>query len=119
MPKSARGLQQKRKGPKREQRSVDARDRSLQARKEAKAQGITADDERRLNSEASAEALERRTIKKEKRQKRKMAKGAVRSAAEEKAHVDTMLRAQSLAEQETRDRQRAATAAAAARAKQQ
>ena len=117
MAKSARGLSGRASAHK-QAKAHAARDRSMQARKDAKQNGITAEDERRLNSEAAAEAAERRTIAKEKRQKRKQAKAEVRSAAETKELNALMQRAQSAAEKERNDRQRAAAAAAAARAAQ-
>ena len=57
MAKSARGLQQKRATKNKHIRAAADREKSLAARKRAKQAGLTANDERRLNSEATAEAV--------------------------------------------------------------
>ena len=116
MPKSAHGLQQKRASKKQRARAALDRDKSLAARKSAKAQGLTPHDERLLNREALEAAEERRTIAKAKRMRRKEAKSSVRAAKEEEANAAVQQRAEAAANRERQERQAAAAAAAAARA---
>ena len=91
------------------------RAKSLAARALAKSQGLTAKDERRLNTEAAAEVAERKSIAKDKRQRRKDAKATARAAIEAGSNAAAQQRAEAASERERRERREAAAAARAAR----
>ena len=115
MPKSCAGRQQKRTSKQQTNRAAKDFAISVQNKQKAARAGITLSAAQTRNAEIAAATAERKTITKEKRQRRKAAKAAVKDAALEAKATQEMQRAVSAADRERRERQAAAAAAAAAR----
>ena len=115
MPKSARGLQQKRVSKKQRTRAANDFDSTKVVRKQSKALGITPQQERAKNTEQAGVRADKRAIAKQKRERRKEAKAQVKGAKEDAIKPAAAQRALDAANVERRQRQAAAAAAAAAR----
>ena len=115
MPKSARGLQQKRVSKKQRTRAANDFDSTKVVRKQSKALGITPQQERAKNTEQAGVRADKRAIAKQKRERRKEAKAQVKGAKEDAIKQAAAQRALDAANEERRQRQAAAAAAAAAR----
>ena len=119
MVKTAAGLQQKRPSKQQMLRAAKDYTLSVKAKKEAAAKGLTVESARQANTERAAATLEKKQIRKGKRENRKEAKRTQKEALAYAAATEEARRAEGAAQQERAERQAAALKARAARLEQE